>query len=1292
MIRGTLLSTMLIIISLGVHAQCNTTLNKLLPEKSVNNDDRFGSALDASENYMVIAAENSDTLGILYGGAAYVYEKTAAGWAYRALLIPSDPIEYDFFGNDVAIDATGNTIIIINRSYTKGGVYIFEKPSAGWETMTETVKITLPDYLEFNASVDVSDDGSTIAVSSPGTEDAKFYIFLKPGGGWNNLVTPQIYTGPDFGSSFNQFGMDIHLKDDYLYLTSDNDPSGSGIYIYKRNGTVYNPLAKLSNSLPLGVTAYFGRYLAVSDDMIATMGLVYQNGTLEDKLFVYKKNNGEWEDATESAQVKIPGYNSSYRFPFPIQFVSPTQLVASVLVKGGTYYTGKVLQVTADDLSWQNLTHEVIFQEEELASNSEFAGQMVWNGTDLIRTVSFKRSGMADRNAAISLTRSLNFWGSTQQITLNRYTSSNVKFGSSVVKTKDALFTGAPYDGTSGKGAGAVYVYEKSGDDFIKTHAILPSRRKIRPEGGSDAGFGYSLAVYEDELAIGAPSYKYSSENYGKIFLYKRTSGSWTSAVLYDSLVAPEELDLNHIGAAIVMNDHFLFASAYNNYNNEHTNAVLVYEKINGKWTFQEVLKAGKPLDKSWPSIKLSLYGDELMIGSYFAIGGGVTLKAKNSDNGTWETKLFISGAVYSGFGTDVKLEADHFFVGAAAYDYKDIAKSGAVFVYTKLPGQEWGQSPEPSAIIGAEIPLEGAYFGSSLDVIGNTMAVGAPGKFLTQDNLVRTIPGNTYIIQAQDYYWTNTTQFINLQGDRYAQNERDHFGADVGVDEDYFYIGAQNENTFTGMFSGAAYYIATPPVIFLHPPVCSGSDVVQLNAYPFNGTWSGPGIEDPSGKFNPVIAGIGLSTLIYTTSNCNYQGTVQIEVKSPISIGQISPSNVNICSEGQIGLQLESIPSAIYDWYYKPDAGNDFVFIGSGGAERFVTNSGQYFANVTESGCLVESPVFTVSIEDMQLNIGPQNVVCAHDQIVPLIVSDNTGTWEGMGVQNGNFYSGKLENAFYKLTYKVTTPSGCEIAVHDSIKINVIEPPKISRSGDYCETGAIDLNAEPVNSSLEYSWNFSAIAGTDLTPIQKPLISTATVFDQGYYSVSVTNGDCSLTSQVINVGFDKDLVYQLSPEENSETEFCNEQQYELVINSREGTNYIWEYRQNDSDSYEILTNSTANDLIVTESGFYRVSGEYGFCSFQSRPVSIQFTVDSIFVPNVFTPNGDVYNPTFSIESTSNILQLKIFNRYGHEIYSSPTGQWDGGEAPAGVYYWYIKYQGCDTRDKELKGWVSLLR
>jgi gliding motility-associated-like protein len=1287
--KSLALIVLILITFLKVHAQCNTTLNKLLPESSINNNDRYGSALAATDEYLIVAAENSDSLGVLYGGVAFLYEKTPAGWAYRAMLKPSDPTTYDFFGNDVEIDPSGNTVYIINRRYSKGVLYIFEKPASGWETMTETSRIEFPDFFEWTATVNIKPDGSKLVIGSAGVQSPKFYVLAKPITGWNSTIVPEIITGPQ-----SEFGIDILLHGEYLYVSADNDDSGNGIYVYKSQGSSYQYLAKLSVSSPFGSIGYFGRSLTATDDMVASMGGVSLPGDAGGyRLFIFKKD-GEWTDATETINTKLPIDEVPLRFPFPIVFISPTELAASILLKEGDSYTGKVLLTKASDNTWQQLTGNVLYEQRNLASNSDFALNMVWNGSELIRSVEPKNMGFASRDAVMSLTRSGNIWGSQQQVTLPRYNSSDFRFGFSVHKNKEALFAGSPYDGTMGKGAGAVYVYERSGEEFTRKHVIVPTPRKVRVTGGSDAGFGYSIASSGEELAVGAPSYLYSPSLYGKIFLFKRTTPSWKSAVVYDSVSAPPELKLNHIGAAVAMNDRYLFASAYNNLNNEHTNAVLVYEKVGEKWQFKQVVNFGKPIDKSWPSIRLSLFEDELMVGSYFAIGGGVFILSKNPSTGNWEVKTSFDGAIFSGYGADVKLFENHFFVGVPGYAHQGVAQSGGVFVYAKLPEQEWNSSMQPVAIIGANVAVEGGFFGSSIDVVGNTLAVGAPGKFLTNDNQVRTVPGNTYIFQTQDYFWQTNTEFLNLQGDRYSADERDYFGSDVGIDEEYFYIGSSNEHTARGSFSGASYYIPTPPVIFLHPPVCESELAIQLQAYPFGGSWSGQGV-DASGRFEPASVGPGTFTLTYRTPNCSNEGTVKIDVKPRTVISQVTPANVKLCSEGQVTLQVSSsVQGAVYEWYYKPEAGINFQSMGMGGAQKSFTNPGEYFARLYQGTCFSDSPLFYVTIDGVTLSIGPQDIVCGHNQIMPLKISISSGTWSGLGVQNQAFNSGDLSNGTYEVSYRFTSPGGCDITVKDSVLVRIIEPVVITRAeGDFCEMGSALLQTNLSDNDLTYAWYFAAQETENRTEIQQPLGFSATVFEQGYYHVAASNGDCEVSSEPVKIGFETDLSYALLPEENSTEKVCDQPEYTLEVSSREGAAYTWFYQPVGTDPFEEVSTGTGGQLQAKESGYYKVTGQYGFCSFESAAVNIVFATDSIFVPNVFTPNGDTYNPYFEVLTNTEVSSITVINRYGRNVFTATGNQpWSGGDVPAGIYYWLVQYKGCNNDKKERKGWVQLIR
>ena len=107
-----------------------------------------------------------------------------------------------------------------------------------------------------------------------------------------------------------------------------------------------------------------------------------------------------------------------------------------------------------------------------------------------------------------------------------------------------------------------------------------------------------------------------------------------------------------------------------------------------------------------------------------------------------------------------------------------------------------------------------------------------------------------------------------------------------------------------------------------------------------------------------------------------------------------------------------------------------------------------------------------------------------------------------------------------------------------------------------------------------------------------------------------------------------------------------------------------------------------------------------------------------LFIPNVFTPNGDGVNDKFviteakpksdggqggqkSVAADGNGIktvndyyestELYIFNRWGRIVYKSTNYQndWDGGKLPDGVYFYVLKAHGAIS-DEVYKGSVTI--
>jgi gliding motility-associated-like protein len=95
----------------------------------------------------------------------------------------------------------------------------------------------------------------------------------------------------------------------------------------------------------------------------------------------------------------------------------------------------------------------------------------------------------------------------------------------------------------------------------------------------------------------------------------------------------------------------------------------------------------------------------------------------------------------------------------------------------------------------------------------------------------------------------------------------------------------------------------------------------------------------------------------------------------------------------------------------------------------------------------------------------------------------------------------------------------------------------------------------------------------------------------------------------------------------------------------------------------------------------------------------LEVVPDSLFIPNVFTPNSDLYNDVFHFPNIGYInLHCDIYNRWGNHIYSwdGVKGGWDGdtksGPASDGTYYYVMWAERIDNRITKSHGFLTLLR
>ena len=458
---------------------------------------------------------------------------------------------------------------------------------------------------------------------------------------------------------------------------------------------------------------------------------------------------------------------------------------------------------------------------------------------------------------------------------------------------------------------------------------------------------------------------------------------------------------------------------------------------------------------------------------------------------------------------------------------------------------------------------------------------------------------------------------------------------------------------------------------------VCANAPAFQLTGFSpaTGGTWSGPGVT-AGGTFTPSVNLIGVQTITYTVANgsCISISTKLITVL-PLPAVLFNGLPPVIC------LPVAAIPligSPVGGTFTGPGmSGNIFTPATAGAGTHTITYS---FTN--PEGCTVTSSQQVAISQGPVVVAGPDERICSGSYPITLTgFSPAGGTWSGTGVSaNGVFTPSEAIVGTHILTYTVTSGS-CVIS---KTKTVIVDPTIKFTQGP-------DLILCP---------DAPAFAITDIIPPGGTWSGTG-INAQGVFTPTATTGSQKLTYAVTvgacsgistkNVSVSALPVVQASA---VPTECGTENQIQgyapftaSFTNTTTGaTSYLWDFGDGTT-----ATDASPSHQYVKD-GFYEVNLTVFFgngCRLKRQIASVQVDKKQL-VPNVFTPNNDGLNDTFIPRITCLPTDLKIFNRWGKQVYAQQNYQnnWGGEGLSDGIYY----YQLTSTKGQIWKGWVEIIR
>ena len=388
--------------------------------------------------------------------------------------------------------------------------------------------------------------------------------------------------------------------------------------------------------------------------------------------------------------------------------------------------------------------------------------------------------------------------------------------------------------------------------------------------------------------------------------------------------------------------------------------------------------------------------------------------------------------------------------------------------------------------------------------------------------------------------------------------------------------------------------------------------------------------------------------TYVLTLNDICGSATDSIEVSMLNAVFIQLPNDTTICDGDVIDLTPDASWFGILDFLWSS---------GSGDTTITAMAAGEYWIEaVTNCGSISDTMLLFTS-GGPYFSLGSDTVLCAENlEIQP------QGSF--IGEVEYDWSSNEITNTITVDTsglYILEATDACGSFL-DTIHVELIQGDVNINLPDYafvCTGDSILLTAEVSNLNAQVFWSTGEIG------------ESITVSNSYWYSASVSEqcgGDAD-TTYVYRV--DNEPIY---------TSLANLACGSATILKIDSVRQYSDWLAPLQPAYLWSTGSNDTIITVSESGDYWLE-QTGYCGVDSAFFSVELDdCWSSSVPNVITPNGDGLNDIFvpfSVECSSCAYRLRVYNRWGIQVFDEVNTPWDGilktnRPSVSGVYFYIL--------------------
>lgn len=359
--------------------------------------------------------------------------------------------------------------------------------------------------------------------------------------------------------------------------------------------------------------------------------------------------------------------------------------------------------------------------------------------------------------------------------------SSDDEFSYAIALDDGIVAVGTPFDDDNGSNSGSAYLFDATtGIQIVK---LLPS------DGTANAEFGFSIAIQNGLVAVGAKGDNENGTNAGAAYLFDAATGAQLAKLLPNDGAAEDEF-----GNSIALDDGVVAVGAWRaDEFGDASGAAYLFDASTGNQLDKLLPDTGNDFQTFGVSIAMDSGIVAVGARTYFVLGQGHTFaKAYLFDASTGNQVnilepdiLNLNGDLGGFFADCIDIDDGLVAVGApnrsVVFDH-----SGAAYVFDASTGSQ-------VAYIVPDDAQDRDNFGISISINNGTLLVGAH-----QDDENGFNSGSVYFYDVQT--GTEINKLIASDG---AASDR--YGCSVAIDGNFAVVGAKNDDD-NGSDSGSAY------------------------------------------------------------------------------------------------------------------------------------------------------------------------------------------------------------------------------------------------------------------------------------------------------------------------------------------------------------------------------------------------------------------------------------------------------------------------------------------------------